>query len=246
MSSVDAQAMPGLVQGLQETCHDMRQPVASVFALAAAALAEPGVPQAARSRLEQIVEQAEWLADLILHSLHNAGQGAPGICDADLLQVANETAAAECVTWSGELRIVGPAEQVFAAVHPVLLRRMMSNLLSNAIRAAGPAGIVTIEIGHKQGMVLILVEDTGPGFGNIPKGLGIGLAGVARNAMRHGGRLEHSNPPGGGTCVSLWLPIAPGPSQVADAGHTFHGQESIMLGVRTTPGSAVGGPTGAS
>jgi hypothetical protein len=33
---------------LQEACHDMRQPTASVLALAAAALAEPELPTAAR------------------------------------------------------------------------------------------------------------------------------------------------------------------------------------------------------
>lgn len=245
MPSDDAPAAAGLLQGLQETCHDMRQPVASVFALAAAALAEPGLPQAARARLEQIVEQAEWLADLILHSLHNAAQGALGTCEADLLQVANETAAAECVTWAGELRIVSPDVRVFVAVHPVLLRRMVANLLSNAVRAAGPAGTVTIEVGHEHDLALISVADTGPGFGNIQKGLGIGLAQVSRSAIRHGGRLECGSGAGGGTRVSLWLPTAPGQSLAAGADRKPRGQESTTLGLRTTAGSAVDGTPGA-
>src|SRR5712691_10606398 len=145
--SVEVQATAGLVQGLRETCHDMRQPVTSMFALAAAALAEPGLPQPARARLEQIVEQAEWLADLIQHSLHFAGPGAPGACQTDLLRVVNEAVAAECVTWPGDVRVTGVAEPVFTAVHSVLLRRMVANLLSNATRAAGPSGAVTVEVG---------------------------------------------------------------------------------------------------
>lgn len=59
-------------QGLREACHDMRQPVAGVLALAGAALAEPGLPGAVRVRLEEIVEQAEWLADMIQDWLQGA------------------------------------------------------------------------------------------------------------------------------------------------------------------------------
>ena len=61
-------------QGLREACHDMRQPVAGVLALAGAALTEPDLPGAVRVRLEEIVEQAEWLADMIQDWLRGARQ----------------------------------------------------------------------------------------------------------------------------------------------------------------------------
>lgn len=60
---------PESVERFRETCHDMRQSLASVFALVAAALTEPDVPGSVRARLEQIVGQAEWLADMIQHCL---------------------------------------------------------------------------------------------------------------------------------------------------------------------------------
>jgi signal transduction histidine kinase len=208
--SIDVRAAPGFVQGLRETCHDMRQPVASVFALAAAVLAEPGLPQAARVRLELIVEQAEWLADLIQHSLHGAGPGGSALSQADLLRVVREVVAAECVTWAGQVRTVSLAEPVLTVVHPVLLRRMVANLLSNATRAAGSFGTVTVEVGHQGSSALLAVEDTGPGFGNIPTGLGLGLAAVSKNANRYGGRLECGRGASGGARVSLWLPLVPG------------------------------------
>src|SRR6266487_1419091 len=68
--SVEVHEASDAVQQLRETCHDMRQPVGSVFALVAAALAEPGLPDAARDRLKLIVGQAEWLADMIDDFLH--------------------------------------------------------------------------------------------------------------------------------------------------------------------------------
>jgi hypothetical protein len=69
--------------GLREACHDMRQPVAGVLALAGAALAEPGLPEAVRVRLEEIVQHAEWLADMIQDWLHDARLSGTG-AQADL------------------------------------------------------------------------------------------------------------------------------------------------------------------
>ena len=217
------QVAPGFAPRLQEICHDMRQPVASVFALAAAVMAEPGLPQAACARLEEIIKQAEWLADLIQHALYTAVPdnavpdtavpdtavpGSPASLRSDLVRLAQEAVAAECVTWEGEVKLVTQAGPVVTAVHPVMLRRMVANLLSNAMRAAGPSGRVTIEVGQEDGSARLCVEDTGPGFGKIQKGLGLGLAAVLRDAGTHGGGLECGDGPGGGARVSLTLPIA--------------------------------------
>jgi signal transduction histidine kinase len=207
--SIEVDVTPGAVEVWRETCHDMRQPVASMFALAAAALAEPGLPQAARARLEQMVEQAEWLAELIQHTLQLATPDAPGACGADLMRIASDVAAAERMTWPGEVSLVSRSQAVVTDVHPVLLRRMVANLVDNATRAAGPSGTVTVEVARQQNSALLAVEDTGPGFGSkIPGGLGLGLAAVSRNAIRHGGRIECGFGAAGGACVRLWLPLS--------------------------------------
>jgi signal transduction histidine kinase len=186
----------------------MRQPVAGLLALAAAALVDPALPQTARARLKQMVEQAEWLADLIQHALDTADVGAPGNCMTDLWQTVSDALVTERVTWPGEVRAAGVAEPMFVAVHPVLLRRMVTNLLNNAIRAAGPSGIVTVEVCRRQNLALLEVEDSGPGFGKIEKGLGLGLSEVSRNAIRHGGKLDCGNGATGSARVGLWLPLA--------------------------------------
>jgi signal transduction histidine kinase len=213
--SADMQVAAGFAPRLQEICHDMRQPVASVFALAAAALAEPGLPQAACARMEEIIQQAEWLADLIQHALHSAMPGSPRSGLSDLLTVTHQAVAAECMTWAGEVNLVAQPTPVLTTIHPVLLRRMVANLLSNAMRAAGPSGRVILEVGQREGSARLCVEDNGPGFGKIQQGLGLGLAAVLRDALKHGGRLECGDSPGGGARVSLTLPVAraqsPGP-----------------------------------
>jgi signal transduction histidine kinase len=215
--SAEDQALLQTVQVLRETCHDMRQPVASLFALAAATLAEPGLPPAARARLELMVGQAEWLAELIRHSLQQVGGlDAPWAGRADLGQVACEVAGAERTTWPGTMKLISRPAVIFAEVHPVLVRRMVANLVGNATRAAGPCGTVTVEISLDQHWAVLAVEDTGPGFGEIPKGLGLGLPAVSRTAARYGGRLECGSGASGGTRVTLWLP--PSSAQPASGG----------------------------
>jgi hypothetical protein len=55
----------------------MRQPIAGVLALAEAALTEPGVPRRVRVCLEQIVREAEWLAETIQNWLQTGQRNDP-------------------------------------------------------------------------------------------------------------------------------------------------------------------------
>ncbi len=207
---------PDTVQRLRETFHDIRQPVATTLALAAAALTERDLPAAARDRLEQIVGQAEWLADMIQGCLVAQGQEEPDEIDneidtpdlgcADIVQVVSGVIASARLTWPGDVTLASPAGPVWCMLHPVLLRRAVSNVLDNATRAAGPTGAVTVEIRQCEDAVMFAVEDNGPGFGKIPSGASLGLSAVARNVVKHGGRMECSCGGRGGARVSLWLP----------------------------------------
>jgi K+-sensing histidine kinase KdpD len=209
---VEVEHAPGAVQELHETVHDMQQPVASLLALAAAALTESDLPTTTRRRLEQIAGQAGWLADMIHSYLNVYGQEAPGEIEepgdgyADVAQIVSEVIAAECLTWPGDVTLISPTGPAWCRFHPVLLRRVVANVLGNAERAAGPTGTVTVEIRRRKGSVMLAVEDNGPGFGRIPSGAGLGLSAVARNVVKYGGRMECGCGAGGGARISLWLP----------------------------------------
>jgi C4-dicarboxylate-specific signal transduction histidine kinase len=205
----------GRLEGLQLACHDIRQPIAGVLALAGAALTETGLPESARMRLNQIIGLAEWQSDVIEHWLYGPGCGPADSRHTDVVWVVNEAAAAERVTWAGELTLVWPPESVFVSLHSVTVRRMAANLLANATRAAGPSGTVTIEVSSHARRMLLAVEDDGPGFGRLPAGLGLGLSEVAREAVEHHGRLECGRSSLGGGRVNLWLPLM-APDGVAD------------------------------
>ena len=196
------------VGGLREVCHDIRQPIAAVLAVAAAALAEADVPESVRNRLEQIIDLAEWQSDVIQNWLEvSQDADSPGAGHTDVVRVINEAAAAKRLTWTGDLTLVWPPDPIFTPLHPVILRRMVANLLANATRAAGPHGSVTIEVSGQGRRMLLAVEDNGPGFGRLSGGSGLGLSAVARHAVRHQGRLECGRGTPGGGRVCLWLPL---------------------------------------
>lgn len=193
---------------LRRTCHELKQLVAAVLSLATAALEEPGLSPAVRRDLERIVRQANWLADTIQDFLRQMQpDGAPAaIGGADVVNVVNEAVALAGLTWPGRATVKSPPGQVRCQLHPILLRRVILNVLSNATRAAGQSGTVTIQIRRQEGATMLSVRDSGPGFGRIPRGSGIGLAAAARIIAKYGGRIELGSDTGGGACVSLWLP----------------------------------------
>ncbi len=194
---------------LNEICHDLREPVGTIRATAAAALAGSEMETEVRLRLEQIAGQADWLANIINDCIRtecqDAGEGT-GDCPANVVHVVNEAVAACRLAWPGDLSVTSPHEPVLCAVNPVVLRRVISNVLSNATRAAGPSGVVAVEIKRDRSMTVVMIEDSGPGFGLIPPGYGIGLAEVASIVIKYDGKLECRRGARGGARVSLWLP----------------------------------------
>jgi signal transduction histidine kinase len=215
-------------QQLRETCHDMKQPLACVFALAAAALAEPGVPPSAAGRLEQLVEQARWLRDMIEQLLHGDYPG-DRVRLIDLAVIAEEIVAAERLVYDGEIGFTRPGEPVLAWGDPVDIRRIIANLLGNATRAAGSPGRVQIDVRSEQETAQLTIDDSGPGFGRIPEGHGLGLQSVARSAGRCEGSIKYARGPLGGVRVRLRLPMAIGSPREAD-------QVALLPGTRIRPG----------
>ena len=156
-------------QLLREVCHDMRQPVAGVLRLATAALAQPGVPDATRSCLEQIVTQTVSLTELIHQCFYADEPDKATVLLADLTHLAAEVSAAERVTYKGKIEFLSSAEPVFTRMTGVDARRITANLLSNATRAAGPKGTVTVEVASDGSAAKVTVEDSGPALGRFPK-----------------------------------------------------------------------------
>jgi signal transduction histidine kinase len=182
-------------------------------------LCEADLPQTTREFLDKIIGLAEWQSDLIEHWLWARDDWSSKTQETDVLGVVTEAVAAEQVTWAGDLTVLWPPAPVLVGLPKVTLRRMTANLLANATRAAGPSGRVTVEVSERATQMLLAIEDDGPGFGLLPRGCGLGLSAVAREAIEHHGRLECGRGSLGGARVSLCLPaVAPGvEGRIADA-----------------------------
>jgi signal transduction histidine kinase len=105
------------------------------------------------------------------------------------------------------------------------MRRILDNLLANAVRLTPPGGSVSVSVARQAGTVTTSVSDTGEGFppelaedfnedapetdgSALPGSGGTGLALSSRLARAMNGRLTARNQPGTGALVSLSLPAA--------------------------------------
>jgi signal transduction histidine kinase len=105
------------------------------------------------------------------------------------------------------------------------MRRILDNLLANAVRLTPPGGMVSVSVDRNDDLVTASVSDTGRGLppalakdfhpeapagdgSTLPETGGAGLALSNRLARAMDGRLIASNQPGSGAKVSLSLPAA--------------------------------------
>jgi signal transduction histidine kinase len=100
--------------------------------------------------------------------------------------------------------------------------QIISNLLSNAFRWTPDGGRVDLELGTEDGVVSVVVEDSGPGISEEEQerifrpfwsrdgsGTGLGLTIARELAMAHGGGIRLQSAPGEGTRFELVLPVSP-------------------------------------
>jgi two-component system sensor histidine kinase CreC len=108
---------------------------------------------------------------------------------------------------------------------PFLLRRMLANLVDNAIDFSPVDGVVELRLQVEDGALIVEVADRGPGipdyaidrvferFYSLPRpdggtrSSGLGLNFVAEIAQLHGGRASLRNRDGGGALARVILPL---------------------------------------
>lgn len=227
---------------LAAASHDLRQPIHALglFVGALAALAERG-PVDAR--------QARDIATRLRAMLGNLGDLLNGLLDISRLDAGVVPVAREPISLRklfGDLQgeFAGTASErnlrwrvresrLWVDSDPLLLRRVLDNLLSNAFRYTR-SGSVLLGCRRRGRELEIQVIDTGVGIHSSQQevifdefvqlhnaerdrkqGLGLGLAIVRHTARLLGHRLILRSLPGRGSVFSLRLPLAEAPLQVA-------------------------------
>jgi signal transduction histidine kinase len=189
---------------LRQLCHDLAVPATSIKLLAQVAAAESDPGPAMRARLRQISDEAARIADICGYVLDQPrGEGPAGL---DLLAAD----VADSARWRHEGTIDVVAETVTVAAHPVVVVRILTNLIDNACRAAGPGGRVRLTVTADGDLASLVVADSGPGFGHGEPGrASLGLEIVSAMARRSGGTVRIGPGELGGTAVTVTLPRGP-------------------------------------
>ncbi|TAN47591.1 MAG: hypothetical protein EPN26_13655, partial [Rhodospirillales bacterium] len=213
--------------------HDLRAPVRVINGFAQ--LLERRFKDALKGDgaefLEHIVTSARGMDAMILGLLDfsRAGHQSPESFEpADLKGLAKDVADmlnGEADAQGGRIEMLLPADLPQIRCNRELIRRLLQNLVENALKYRSPerSPLIRIEMASANGRIEVAVHDNGMGipeekrekvFGlfqreapaSVP-GYGIGLALCQRIVQVHQGRIWVESEPAGGCCIRFTLPI---------------------------------------
>ena len=211
---------------LADVTHELRNPLTVLQGNLEGML--DGVYPPDEARLRSLLEETNLLSRLVedLRTLSLAESGALELRKepTDLVQLANETAAA----FRSRAEAAGVTLSVTAAadglpaldLDPGRMRQVLVNLLANALRYTPSGGTVAVRIHQADSQAVLEVQDSGPGIpaADLPYvferfyksadsgGMGLGLA-IARHLVTaHGGTITAESAPGDGTTIRISLP----------------------------------------
>ncbi len=218
---------------LRAVSHDLRTPLTGIRT-AVGALRNPTLQLSDGDRtelLETIEVDSERLArlvgDLLDLSRLEAGSAAPDPEVWSLDDLVRD--AVDALGARDYVEIVGEAP--FVEVDAGQIRRVLANLIDNALKFSPPDAKVLVRITATRKEAIVRVVDHGPGLpeselervfepfyrrgGDQRTGAGLGLA-IARGfAAANGGRVWAESRPGQGATFALALPVATVPAELA-------------------------------
>lgn len=185
---------------LRALVHDIGHEIMAINILIRTALSEDPPSPLARQYLELARRQTETLISLIRRAMGPAREEPIAVRSllAQLVAQAN-------VIDSARVHLVdGPAGT--AEIDGGALWRILSNILDNAVRAAGPDGTVSVAISGTEPTVVEIADD-GPGFGAAAPGwASLGLTTVTNLTQAIGAEVTFTRREPAGTLARLILP----------------------------------------
>ena len=208
--------------------HELRTPLTVMRTAIDVTLAKPGRTQdqleAMAAEVRDAVEHAEVLIEALL-TLARSDRGVRGRELADLAVLAEDALDAASAAIKGRpVAVEARLRQGSTLGDPVLISRLVTNLVDNAIRHNVPDGWIRVETGTRGGMAFIDVANSGdvipadsvPSLlepfqrlsdrAGSPDGTGLGLSIVRSVVIAHHGQISVRERQEGGLEISVLLP----------------------------------------
>jgi len=192
---------------LRGLLHDLGHQMTTLSYLVEAVRADQPGSEDSGFRLELLAAEMSRVLDLIDHGIYGMhGEHQPGErVPVELRQLAGQVAKLAAFAHEADVTLL-PGRRVQVQASPALLWRVLTNVVDNAARAAGPGGRVTVAISQPRDTI-IEVADNGPGFGGgVPGTASLGLEIVDSLLSSCDGIMEVDSPAEGGTVVRIILP----------------------------------------
>jgi len=146
---------------------------------------------------------------------------------ADAMHRARPSGCADlCKCTSAMIRMMGPVHRAYRTqlslpltplwvpIDTIVLRRVVMNLLLNALEVSPPDRPVMVQVFRTGDRVSLVFDDAGSGIEAISK-TGLGLALVHDVVTEAGGYLSFASSQRGGTRVIVDLPVVPAPTMLS-------------------------------
>jgi len=219
---------------LRAVSHDLRNPLAVVQGqaqLLLRALDKAGVTGPERKSADAILTSAQRMNRMI-QDLVDAARQEAGLLKlerrpVDLREALLSLIERLATTFDTQrIRVVAPDDLPRVLADADRLERILTNLLSNALKYSPPGSEVTITLERRGGEVVTSIRDRGPGIAPdelphlferyyrgpaaraAPEGLGLGLYITRMLVEAHGGHIWAESQVGAGSTFSFSLPIA--------------------------------------
>lgn len=203
--------------------HEVRNPLAGIKGAVQVLMSRRAQGDSELPVMRDIVGRIDSLSDLINDLMLYARPRPPRLNQielrpliSDAVTIVRRDPAAQSID------IVIEGADVSAVADSELIRATILNLVLNAVQAMAGHGRILVKLGQSGTFATIEVRDSGPGipvdirnqvfepfFTTKARGGGLGLPIAKRTAELHGGSLVLECPDGGGTVVTMKLPLRP-------------------------------------
>ena len=211
--------------------HDLRVPLAAILGRAQLIQVTLGQPESIRESADAIVASARRM-NAIIQDLADSARLQSGqlVLSPEPLDLSRFVLdVMERLSWAigiDRVRVEAPDDLPPVYADPDRLERILTNLLTNALKYSTPGTEVTLSLTLGDGEVVASISDSGPGIPpeDLPhlfrrfyrangsrqdhEGLGLGLYITKRLIEAHGGRIWVESRVGRGSTFSFTLPVA--------------------------------------